>query len=45
MVDNEESEMHVVEDLGMCQSIVDEIIFSLFKFLAYLKVLEKELEW
>ncbi len=37
--------MHVAEDSGMCQSIVDEIKLSLSKLLVDLKVLEKELEW
>jgi hypothetical protein len=45
MVDNKDSEMHAIEDLSMCQSIVDAIKLSLSKLLVNSKVLEKELEW
>jgi hypothetical protein len=45
VVDNKESEMYVIIDLSMCQSIIDEIKLFLFKLLVELKVFEKQLEW
>jgi hypothetical protein len=44
-VDNKESDVHEVEDSSMCQSIVDEMRFSLSKLVDDLKNLEKNLEW